>query len=455
MKIESINPRTGKSIETFEEIKTDELSEIIIKSKKAQKSWARLPSEERIKVILKLSEIIDREKEQIAEIVFEEAGFLRTETLGEITGDILIGIESHIMDYNAVKELDFSNETFESKVQFMPQGVIGHIGIWNYPVWQTFITAIPALLVGNAIIYKLSEFTTMTGLKIAEMIWESGVPKDVFIPVSGGSTIGQEIVKSDVDMIVFTGGSGTGNKIIKEAGTKPLLLELSGNDAGIICEDCDLKQTIKGVIWGSFLHGGQVCTRIKRVFVERDISEKFLDGFLEQTKRLKIGEQIAPLIRAEAREKVDDQVQESIKGGAKLLLGGNKSSREGFYFEPTILLYEDSNATMYEDEIFGPVALVQIVENVDEAIKKSNDTKYGLGATIWTRDQKKAMFIAEKLDVGMVWINDSNAAIPGGVYYGGIKESGIASSQKRVMSFMKKKMIISNSKAEIRDWWYS
>jgi len=454
MKIESINPRTGRSIKTFNEIKAEDIPDIVIKAKKAQKHWASIPKDERINVILKLSEIIEREKDQIAEIVFEEAGFLKSDTLGEIMGDILIGVESHIMDYNAVKELDFSNETFESKVQFIPQGVIGHIGIWNYPVWQTFITAIPALLAGNAIIYKLSEFTTMTGLKIAEMIWESGVPKDVFIPVIGGSTVGQKIVKSGVDMIVFTGGSGTGSKIIKEAGTKPLLLELSGNDAGIICEDCDLEQAVKGVMWGSFLHGGQVCTRIKRVFVEHAISEKFIKGYLEQAKSLKIGEHVTPIIRAEAREKVYNQVQDATKGGAKLLLGGNRISGNGFYFEPTILLYEDSNMKMYENEIFGPVALVQIVENVDEAIEKSNDTKYGLGATIWTQDQLKAQKIAEKLDVGMVWINDSNAALPGGIYYGGTKQSGIASSQNRILSFMKKKTILANREIEVRDWWF-
>ena len=454
MKIESINPETGRSIKTFNEVLAEDIPDIVIKAKKAQKHWASLSRNERIKVILKLSGIIEREKDQIAEIVFEEAGFLKSDTLGEITGDILIGIESHIKDYEAVKELDYSNESYQSKVQFIPQGVIGHIGIWNYPVWQTFITAIPALLAGNAIIYKLSEFTTMTGLKIAEIIWEAGVPKDVFIPVIGGPEIGQVIVRSGVDMIVFTGGSVTGSKIIKEAGTRPLLLELSGNDAGIICEDCNLELTIKGVVWGSFLHGGQVCTRIKRVFVERGISDKFLDGYLKQTKKLKIGEHIAPLIRAESREKVDSQVQKAIKDGAKLLSGGNRVPGKGFYFEPTILLYEESNMKMYEDEIFGPVALVQIVENLDEAIEKANDTKYGLGATVWSQNQDKAEKIAEKLDVGMVWINDSNAALPGGIYYGGIKQSGIASSQSRILAFMKKKMILANKEIEVRDWWF-
>ena len=289
---------------------------------------------------------------------------------------------------------------------------------------------------------------------MAEMIWQAGVPKDVFIPVIGGPEIGRALVAANIEMVVFTGGTQTGNEIIKAAGTKSLLLELSGNDAGIICADCNLEQTVKGVVFGSFLHSGQVCTRIKRIFVVKDISERFIKEFVQKTKKLVIGKEIAPLIREEARVKVASQVELAIKAGAKLLIGGNKMINDGYYFEPTILFYTDTKTKIYADEIFGPVALVQVVENEAEAIRLANDSIYGLGATIWSLDEAKAYAIADQLTVGMVWINDSNAAIPGGNYYGGIKGSGIASSQNRVMSFMKKKMIISNQKAEIREWWY-
>ncbi len=453
MKIKSINPRTGKLIKSFDEISKNDIQITLDKAKLAQVKWASYSKQERIAIIRRLKIILKREETCIANIVYEEVGFSKADTLSEISGDILIGIDTHIEDYKEIKTADYSSETCQAEVQFIPQGVVGHIGIWNYPVWQTLITAVPALLAGNAIIYKLSEYATMTGLKIAEIIWEAGVPKDVFIPIIGGPKVGEALVKSNVDMIVFTGGTKTGNSIIKNAQTKPLLLELSGNDAGIVCDDCDLDQTIRGMVYGGFLHSGQVCTRIKRIFVMRNISDKFIEGYLKKAEKLKIGEEISPLIRNEAREKIDYQVKAAIKNGAKPLLGGHIILSPGFYYEPTVLLC-DKQKDMYKDEIFGPVTLIQIVENLEEAINLANSTDYGLGASVWTKNPKVAMEVAEQLEVGMVWINDSNLAIPGGIYYGGIKQSGIATAQSRIMSFMKKKMIIANSKAIVRDWWY-
>ncbi len=453
MKIYSINPRTDKVIKEFDETPLAKVYQAIERAKKAQKMWANRKREERIAILLKLKKIIDREKNEIAELVYKEAGFNKGETLGEITGDILLSFESHLVDYEKVQTLDYSTETSTAKVKFIPLGVVGQIGIWNYPFWQTFITAIPALLVGNAIIYKLSEYTTMTGLKMAELIWEAGVPKDVFIPILGGPKVGQELVKSNVDMIVFTGGSKTGLDIIKEAKTKPLLLELSGNDAAIICHDCDMELTVKGIVYGSFLHSGEVCTRIKRIFIMKTLAEEFIDRFIKGTEKLTIEAEISPLIRKEALEKVDDQVKEAIDLGAELLLGGEKFIEEGYFYKPTILFYKDSKRKMYKEEIFGPVVQIQVVEDEREAIVLANETRYGLGATIWSTDIKKAETIADQLEVGMVWINDSNAAIPGGVYYGGVKASGIANSQNRVKAFMKKKMLIENDRLEIKEWW--
>lgn len=454
MKIQSINPRTGKGIKTFPSITPKELRNAISGAKLAQVDWASRSKEERIAIILKLKDIIEREKDNIVDLVFEEAGMPKEETTAEIVDDILVGIDGFIEDYKNVSELDYSDEVFDSKVEFISQGVVGHIGIWNYPVWQTMITAIPALLVGNAIVFKSSELTTLVGIKIAGMIWEAGVPKNVFSLVIGGGDIGRRIVKSDVDMIVFTGGIDTGKDIIANADIKPLLLELSGNDAGIVCSDCDLNQAIKGITFGSFLHGGQVCTKIKRIFVLKEIAEEFIKGLLKETKKLRIGKDIAPMIRAGARNKVHNQVSEAIKARGKILLDGNPVKGDGFYFEPTIILYESSKIEMFKEEIFGPVAQVQIVESEEEAIRLANDSIYGLGATVWTKDIEKANKIAAKLDVGTVWINDSNCPIPTGVYSGGVKQSGIASSQNRIMSFLKKKTIIANPKCESRMWWF-
>lgn len=454
MKIKSINPRTDTVIKEFESTSQKNIVDTVKNAKKAQKDWATLPTRDRVAAIQKIAKIIERDLDEVVDLIYEECGMPKEETEGAIADDILAGVDRFIEDYKSVKTLDYSDEVFESKVEFIPQGVVGHIGIWNYPFWQTMITAIPALLTGNAVVYKPSELASMVGEKAASIIWEAGVPKDVFNLVLGGSEEGRAIVESDVDMIVFTGGIETGNEIIKKAGIKPLLLELSGNDAAIVCEDVNMEQAIKGILWGGLLHGGQVCIRIKRVFVPEKIAEDFVKRYVEGVKKLKLGKEISPLIRDQARDKVDNQVKEAIKSGAKILTGGKKATIDGYYYEPTVLFYKDSDLKMYGEEIFGPVVQIQVVKNEDEAIRLANDSVYGLGATVWSKDTKKAEEIARSLETGTVWINDSNCPIPCAVYCGGEKQSGIASSQNRIMSFLKKKTIINNSKCETREWWY-
>jgi len=316
------------------------------------------------------------------------------------------------------------------------------------------VTTIPALLTGNSIVYKPSEYVTMTGLKIAEMIHEAGIPDYVYITLMGGEDIGRAIVRSNVDMISFTGGIDTGLEIIRNAGIKPLNLELGGNDPAIVCTDCDIDQTVKGILWGTFLHGGQVCIRIKRVYVVKDIADEFIERLVNETKKLKIGKDISPLIRESERQKVHRKVQDAISKGAKLLTGGKIVEGKGFFYEPTILLYDNDELEVVKKETFGPVCSIRIVENEDEAIKLANNSSYGLGGSVWTKDIEKGSRIAEKMETGNVWINDSNVSIPCGVYWGGIKNSGIASAQNRIMIFLKKKVVITNKNVVEREWWY-
>ena len=453
MKIQSINPSTGELIKEFESASVQDVTKAVEKARMGQKKWGSLPKKDRIDIVSNLKDVIKKRKQEVIDLIHEEAGMPKNE-IDSAYEDILIGFDTHIKDYENIKTLDYSDDMFDSKVYFIPHGVVGHIGIWNYPFWQTMVTTIPALLTGNSIVYKPSEYVTMTGLKIAEMIHEAGIPDYVYITLMGGEDIGRAIVRSNVDMISFTGGIDTGLEIIRNAGIKPLNLELGGNDPAIVCTDCDVDQTVKGILWGTFLHGGQVCIRIKRVYVVKDIADEFIERLVNETKKLKIGKDISPLIRESERQKVHRKVQDAISKGAKLLTGGKIVEGKGFFYEPTILLYDNDELEVVKKETFGPVCSIRIVENEDEAIKLANNSSYGLGGSVWTKDIEKGSRIAEKMETGNVWINDSNVSIPCGVYWGGIKNSGIASAQNRIMIFLKKKVVITNKNVVEREWWY-
>lgn len=458
MKIQSINPATGEIIHEFESASGQDVDDAIKRAKIAQKRWAVQSKEDRIKILHKLKGILEKNKDEIFSIINEEAGHLIEES-ESVYLDILEGIEYYCDKYNKIQNLDFSlnaevQPETNAEVQFIPHGVIGHIGIWNYPFWQTMITAIPALLTGNAVIFKPSEFTTKIGLKIADYIHEAGVPKDVYIPLTGGADVGKRIVKSDVDAIVFTGGIDTGKEVMKNAGIKPLILELSGNDAAIVCSDCDLQQTVRGIAFGTFLHSGQVCIRIKRVYVVKDAAEKFINELVAFSKTLRIGEHITPMIRDDARKNVHRVVEDAISKGAKLLLGGRIPKGEGYFYPPTILQVDNDNLEVISKETFGPVCSIMAVESEEEAIEFANKGEYGLGGSVWTQDYNKGKKIAEQLDTGTVWINDSNIPLVCGEYGQGMKSTSIASSQERIMMFLKKRNVISFNSNKCREWWF-
>jgi acyl-CoA reductase-like NAD-dependent aldehyde dehydrogenase len=234
---------------------------------------------------------------------------------------------------------------------------------------------------------------------------------------------------------------------------KPLILELSGNDAGIVCEDADLDTAARGVATGTFSRAGQVCIRVKRVYVNERIAERFLKKFVEVSSRVDIAGQVGPLIRESAREKVDKVVREAVAGGARLLLGGKKVDGPGFFYEPTILVL-NKPARVMSEETFGPVSSVMIVKDDDEAVVLANQSQYGLGATVWTSDMGRAERLASMLEVGNVWINEWGRALTCGDYFQGWKSSGIASSQERLKMFLKKKAIIAHTVSEPRESWF-
>ena len=280
MVIDSINPITEEVIQRFEENTFADVDLALEKSKLAQKEWASKSKEERISIMQNMKKSFEVNQKDLIETVHEEGGINKDE-VQDVIYDIFEGFDYYIEKYNKVKNINFpiNQEVFPestSTIQFYPHGVIAQIGVWNYPLWQTMISTIPALLTGNSILFKPSEKSTKVGLLISKIInLTKDFPKDIFIPIIGDAKQGEYLVKSNVDAVIYTGNIKTGNEIIKNSGTKQKILELSGNDAAIVCKDCDMNQAIEGIAGGAFFHSGQVCDRIKRIYVVKEIADEY------------------------------------------------------------------------------------------------------------------------------------------------------------------------------------
>jgi len=459
MKVTSINPRTGEKLWEFRPTSARRLDEALAKAKKGQEAWwGRTSRETRVEVLREMERVFAKAKDEVVDLAYLELGVPKR-SIAASYDSAMRGFQHYIRRYEAFQDRPFPLDpalwlNTEASIRYEPLGVIGHIGVWNFPFWQTMITTVPALLTGNAVLFKPSELTTATGLRIAGLVHESGVPEDVYVPIIGGVEVGRRLVGSGVDAIVFTGSIGAGMSIARRAGTRPLILELSGNDPGIVCADADLEQAARGVATGTFSRAGQVCIRVKRVYVHRSIAEGFIDRLVKIAAGLDVREQVGPMIRAEARDRVHGLVQDAVSKGAKLLTGGNKAFGPGYFYEPTVLLIKDDSLEVIAKETFGPVCSVRVVEDEEEALRLANDSPYGLGATIWTKDSGKASILASRLQAGNIWVNEWGRSLTGGEYFQGCKCSGIASSQERLGLFLRKKSVILHRTPEPRPSWF-
>lgn len=456
--LRSINPRTGETIAEFTSTTASQLRAVEARGRRCQKRWlSKTSPRERIAAIRALESVCRRRMDEVVRLMHEEIG-VPVKALRGAYNSVLAGVEHYIGEYERMQDaaLDTPSGWTDTslRLSFLPHGLVGHIGVWNFPFWQTMITAIPALLTGNGVVYKPSELSTSSGLTIAELVHEAGYPPSLYQAVVGGPDVGQMMVTSDLDALAFTGGIRTGLEITRNAGIRPLILELSGNDAAVVCADADIEQTARGIAYGTFCRAGQVCIRIKRVYVHEEVAEPFIDRLTEIATGLNVEEDIGPLIRAEARERVARAVQDAVRGGAELLCGGRAVPGPGFYYHPTVLRHRNDSLGVVHHETFGPVCPVRVVGDEREAIALANDSHYGLGATVWTRDLERGEAIARQLEVGTVWINDCIRTLPGGEYFQGWKQSSIPSSMSRLQMFTKKQVTIMNLSHGAKAHWF-
>ncbi len=417
----------------------------------AQPAWAQLPIAQRIDAMIRFREQIVVQREGLAKILTREVGKPITQSRNELNG--VPGRIDFFVNHAAKvgrDEVVFADrgEKLEEKISHEPLGVIANISAWNYPYFVGSNVFVPALLTGNAVLYKPSEFATLSGLEIARMLHQSGVPQDVFVPVIGGGEAGAALLKQPLDGVFFTGSYATGRKIAAAAGKRMIKvqLELGGKDPIYVCDDVDIKTAAEALADGAFYNTGQSCCSVERIYVHENIYVPFVEAFVATVRGFKIGDPaddttyIGPLTRKPQLAVLKRQVADARKKGAKLRTGGKPLARKGNYFAPTVFSDVNHRMELMREESFGPIIGIQAVKDDSEATRLMNDSEYGLTAGVYTPDRKRAEAILAQIKSGSVYWNCCDRVSPrlpwSGIGHSGI---GLTLSTYGIQTFMRPK----------------
>ncbi|QLH05322.1 succinate-semialdehyde dehydrogenase [Nitrosopumilus oxyclinae] len=435
--ITTVNPTTGEDITNFSAMDKNQVFDLVGKAKRAYPEWKK-DYEKRRSYIYNLVEYLKKNKTELAKVATSEMGKPLKESIGEVEkcAWALEFYADHGDSFLADEVLN--TDARKSFLTFEPLGVIGSIMPWNFPYWQALRFAAPCLMAGNVIVMKPSRVTMQSGIEIEKAFTESGIPDGIFQTVVGSVESANHLIDSDVNAVTFTGSTNAGAKVGERAAKnlKKCVLELGGSDPFIVLDDAIIEKAAEGAVKGRFINCGQSCVASKRFFVGKNIADEFIELFIKKASQLKIGDpmsietDIGPLSSKSGFETISGIVEDAKEKGAEILLGGSQIDGKGFFYKPTILRNVKSNMRIAQEETFGPVAPITIVENESEAVKLANESEFGLGASIWTQDLAKADKMSRRIESGIVSVNNvviSDPRIP----FGGIKHSGFGRELSR------------------------
>ncbi|ALX48895.1 betaine-aldehyde dehydrogenase [Lentibacillus amyloliquefaciens] len=466
-----INPFNQEVIAKVTESDETDAKAAIAAARKAfdKGDWATTPATERGKIVHKIADLIERDREELAELESLDTGKTVEESRGDmddIAGVFRYFAEMADKDGGEIIESPIPNST--SRVVHEPVGVCGQITPWNYPLLQASWKLAPALAAGNTLVMKPSEITPLTSIKVFELMEEAGVPAGVVNLVLGpGNSVGAELsVNDDVDLISFTGGIETGKRIMQAASSnvKNLALELGGKNPNIVFADADFETAVDQAMNAVFFHAGQICSAGTRLIIEESIHDDFVSALVDRVKNIKLGSgfdestQMGPLISKDHLNKVIQYVENGKKEGATVAVGGRRPEdpelQNGFFYLPTVLTDCTTDMGVVQDEGFGPVITVEKFTTEEEAVRLANDSIYGLSGGVFTNDIAKAERCVAKMRMGTVWINDVNLYFPHAPW-GGYKQSGIGRELGKtgLEEYQETKHIFQNLKPEPVNWF--
>ena len=428
-----VNPATGAALA---ELRADDAPSVAAKAARAraaQPAWAARPLAERKAIVARFRERVAVELETLARTLTSEVGKPIAQSRNELNG-FLGRIDFFLAEVEASTggaEV-YADAAMTERIGHEPLGVVANISAWNYPYFVGGNVFVPALLTGNAVLYKPSEFATLTGLQIARLLHASGVPEDVFVVLVGGGEVGAALVEQAVDGVFFTGSAATGAKIAAAVGPRMirLQLELGGKDPTYVAEDADPKAAAESLADGAMYNTGQSCCSVERIYVHERIHDAFVDAFLATVAGFRVGDPaeegtyIGAITRAPQLEVLEAQVADAVAKGGHVRAGGKRIDKAGQWFEPTVVTEANHDMLLMREESFGPVIGIQKVKGDDEAVALMNDTRYGLTAGVYTRDRARAERLLARVHAGSVYWNCCDRVSPR-LPWSGVGDSGI------------------------------
>jgi acyl-CoA reductase-like NAD-dependent aldehyde dehydrogenase len=428
-----VNPANGRVLAELPKDRPESVAAKYRAARAEQPAWAATPLATRIAAIRRFREEIVRETERLAAILTSEVGKPIKQSRNELNGllgriDFFLGAVAATL---APREV-YAESGMREVISHEPLGVIANISAWNYPYFVGANVFVPALLTGNAVLYKPSEYATLTGLEIGKLLHVSGIPQDVFAVVIGAGEVGRAVLAQPVDGVFFTGSYATGARIAQEVGPRmtKLQLELGGKDPTYVCEDVDVGAAAASLADGAMYNAGQSCCSVERIYVHAKVHDAFVDAFVREVQGFRLGDPtseetyIGPLTRAPQLDVLERQVADAKDKGAKLLAGGARLPAPGHWFQPTVFSHVNHSMELMREESFGPIIGVQQVESDDEAVQLMNDTAYGLTAGVYTKDEARARAILSRVKAGSVYWNCCDRVSPR-LPWSGVGHSGV------------------------------
>lgn len=453
------SPVTGEKLGEFPIVDRAGVDAAVARARSAFASWKQTTVEERLAMLSRLREVLRAHRDEYAQRISEDTG----KPLVDSVMTELLGVPAFLDHYKKTAPKLLARKKLPSSILFpgkaayqehFPIGVVAIISPWNFPFQLAVIPALSALIAGNTVVIKPSEVTPITGEIVREVFQRIGLPKGVVEVVQGDGTTGAALSEADVDKIFFTGSVATGRRVMAAAAKRPIPveLELGGKDAMIVCADANLERAAKAAAWGGLVNCGQMCTSVERIFVEASVHDRFVELLLAEVKKVRVGgpderAEMGPMTFPKQIETVERHIKDAIDKGAKVLFGGKRMDRPGQFHEPTLVTEVRPDMEIYAEESFGPVLPVVKVKDVEEAVRLANDHQYGLNGSVFTRDVKKGLAIASRLECGQVTVNDVVTSVGNpGLPFGGVKNSGFGRyhGDEGILSFTHTKAIMAD-----------